>query len=341
MSPPGWQCAKCVEPMKEIDFLPIRYRERSVQRRARLWRALMVCCLAAFVVAVAVAQQALRRSLERQLAALNTRYPAAAAESARVNQLQQDAAETDAFGALYTYLDHPWPTTQLLTAVAAALPETAVISEMKLETSQIPNTVSAPSPPPSSAPPATAADAAKRDLDQLRAAQDKLAFTLHISGLTSDTKQLHDFVRQLAPSPLFKSAKLESLESRKTENQVAESRFELRLFLRAGFGQPGGPVEPLLESSTPIGRARLLPSRELGISLNERNGASHRPYNWMLLVGPAASAVPLTCPGMSRLALLSRPELRQCMVGSGEPTYEMPDSLPTYEFIATSGEARP
>ena len=42
------------------------------------------------------------------------------------------------------------------------------------------------------------------------------------------------------------------------------------------------------------------------------------------LIWPAASAVPLTkhrCLAYRRLALLSRPELRQGMVGSGEPTY--------------------
>ena len=301
-----------------------------MQRRARLWRALIVCCLAAFVVAIAVAQQALRRSLERQLADLNVRYPAAMAESARVKQLKQEAAEADAFGALYTYLEHPWPTTQLLAAVAGALPDTATISEIKLESSQIQNSGSAPTPPPTTTPPATTTEAAKRDLEKLRAAQDNIAYTLHVSGVTSDTKQLHAFVRQLAPSPLFKSAKLESLESLKSENRLAESRFELRLFLRAGFGQPGGPIEPQVEPAAEpdivaeFTRSQAPPGNALP------GGSASEKFRESSLVIPRVS------PRQSLGSLQSQ----------APPASELGDawhrkSAPTYEFISTLGEARP
>ncbi len=237
--------------MKDIDFLPGRYRERTAQRRARLWRALMVCCLAGFVAAVALAQHAVRCSLDRQLAAIDTRYPAALAAAARAEHLQNDAAEIDAFAALYTYLEHPWPTTQLLNRVAAALPDSVVISEIKLETRPLPSTAPPAATPPVTNQPPTVADAAKRDLDRLRASCDNLARTLQISGRTTNAPQLHAFVRRLTPSPLFKDAKLESLEAIKSDDRVTESKFELRLTLRTGFGQPGGPTQPILELPSP------------------------------------------------------------------------------------------
>jgi Tfp pilus assembly protein PilN len=250
-------------PMKDIDFLPIRYRERSAQRRARFGRAVMVCCLTGFVVVVSLAQHAVRRSVDLELTAVNKDYAVAQSDSARVAEMKQDLAEIEAFASLYTYLGYPWPVTQILTRVAETLPDSVVISQMKLETVAIaPATPIATAPTPTG-PPTTAMDAAQRDLDRLRSSQDGITFTLRISGVSSNVSELQSFVKRLAPSPLFKAAKLESLEAQRSDDRITRSRFELRVFVRAGFGQPGGPEKPMLESKTENTLARRASEGEL------------------------------------------------------------------------------
>jgi hypothetical protein len=237
--------------MKDIDFLPTRYRERTAQCRARVWRALMLCCLAAFVASVALAQQAMRRPIERQLAAIQATYPAAVAATARAEQLQKDLAEIEALAALVTYLRHPWPVTQMLATVTDPLPDSVVVTEITLDRKP---TGQLPAPPAGQAnePKGLPAEAARRDLDRLRALRDGLAPTLHVSGVTTDAPNLHRYVSRVAPSPLFKSARIESVEAVASDTGVAGSRFELRLQLRPGFGQPGGPNEPLHAPATTI-----------------------------------------------------------------------------------------
>jgi len=240
--------------MKDIDFLPIRYREHSAQRRARVWRALMFCCLACFVGVVALAQLAMRRPIERQLAEIVAQYPAAVVAAARADQLQKDLAEIEQFAALYTYLRHPWPVTQLLATLTEPLPDSIVLTEVTLDRKPNQN---AAAPPPSqpSTPAATAAEAAKRDLERLRSSQDAVLPSMHITGLTTDPSNLHGYVSRLAPSQLFKSARIESLEAVTSDAGVAGSRFELRLQLRPAFGQPDGPQESLLESTQSLAAA--------------------------------------------------------------------------------------
>ncbi len=238
--------------MKDIDFLPFRYRERSALRRARVWRAVMVCCLAGFVAVVALAQHALRRPIERQLITVHAQYPAAVVAANRVDQLQKDLTEIEGFAAMYTYLRHPWPVTQLLTSLTNPLPDSVVIVEITFDRKPTGQTPLPATGNPPTTQPASAAEAAKRDLERLRSQQDGIGTAVHVTGITSDATNLHGYVSRLAPSPLFTAAKIESLEVITSEAGVAGSRFKLRLLVRPGFGQPGGPDQPLQESATSL-----------------------------------------------------------------------------------------
>ena len=235
--------------MKEIDFLPARYRERSAQQRARIWRALMLCCLAGFAGVVALAQVAMRKPIERELAATLAQYPAAQVTTARADQLNKDLAEIDGFAALYTYLRHPWPVTQLLSTIVDPLPDSIVITEITLDRKSAAQPPVMPTAPGQPVQPLAPAEAAKRDLERLRSLQDGISPTVHVVGTTSDASNLHGYVSRLAPSSLFKAARIESLEAVTSDKGIAGSRFELRLQLRPGFGQPDGPKEPLVDST--------------------------------------------------------------------------------------------
>lgn len=245
--------------MKDIDFLPARYRERSAQRRARIWRGLMLVCLAGFVGVIALAQLAMRRPIDRQLTAISIQYPAAVVAAAQADQLQKDLVEIEQFAELYTYLRHPWPVTQLLAKLTEPLPDSIVLTEITFDRKPGQNVAPPPAGQPNT-PAASAAEAAKRDLDRLRSSQDSVVGTLHVIGMTTDPSNLHGYVSRLAPSTLFKSARIESLEAVTSEAGISGSRFELQLQLRPAFGQPDGPKEPILES-TPLATARWSPSQ--------------------------------------------------------------------------------
>lgn len=234
--------------MKDIDFLPQRYRDRAVRVRARAWRLGMVSSLLAFAILVAVAQFTVRRSVQHELSLVTSRYPAALAATAQCETLRQEIRDGDAYAALYTYLRHPWPVSRLVDDVTRSLPEAISIRSLRLETTQALATV-----PTNAAPeaPSTTLHPAELDLAKLRSERDPLRISLHLAGSASDSQSLHQFVRGLAPSRYFATAKLESVESTTTATGSVETHFELRLEVRPGFGQPGGPTTPMVEEPPP------------------------------------------------------------------------------------------
>jgi Tfp pilus assembly protein PilN len=263
MSPPAWPCERCIQPerlhcygekfaMKDIDFLPIRYRERTALRRARVWRFVMLGCLAGFVAIVSLAQLAIRRPVERQLATVAALYPTAVMVTAQADQLQKDLNDLESFATLYTYLRHPWPVSQMLRALTDSLPESIVLTEVTLDRQPTASLSAAPPAGQPVTPPATPAEAAKRDLDRLRNSQDSLTPTLHVTGIAADARKLNAYVTSLASSSLFVTARLESLEAVTSPTGISGSRFEVRLQLRPGFGQPQGPTEPLRETNPAV-----------------------------------------------------------------------------------------
>lgn len=229
--------------MKDIDFLPARYRERRAQRRARIYRLAMVGCVVAFVTAIAVAQQAVRHAVEQQLHSVDQHHPLALQMAARTSLLKKELAEAEAHAALYTYLRHPWPVTQLIAGVARAVPDSVTIAELRLETIALPAKETATGPATPVAAAATGEEKARRDLERLQANSQRTALGLRVTGASSDGPELHAFVQQLAPSPLFEKAKLESLETVATP-QNTEARFELQLRVRTSYGQPNFSEQP-------------------------------------------------------------------------------------------------
>src|SRR5688500_5808847 len=113
--------------MKDIDFLPARYREQYSQRRAQLWRLTVLALFVAGVGATAAGQYTLRRSARQHLEAVNPQHSAARAKSDQHTQLQQQLKDVQATTQLYAYLQHPWPRTQILAEVAERLPATLTL----------------------------------------------------------------------------------------------------------------------------------------------------------------------------------------------------------------------
>ena len=76
--------------MKDIDFLPIRYRPRTPLRRDRVALGVVVCCLSGFLAAVALPQLGFKQPIGRQLTMVNAQSPPAVAAATPPQLLPQD-----------------------------------------------------------------------------------------------------------------------------------------------------------------------------------------------------------------------------------------------------------
>lgn len=100
--------------MKNIDFLPESYNHRRALRHARhCW--LGVGILFGLLISVAASGQwILRRTLESQVRSIEQQYAIAQQRQAEMQQLKQAEKLIEERAALYSYLEYPWPKTQLL-----------------------------------------------------------------------------------------------------------------------------------------------------------------------------------------------------------------------------------
>ncbi|MGE0758305.1 MAG: hypothetical protein AB7O38_14855, partial [Pirellulaceae bacterium] len=186
-------------------------------------------------------QLALARGLRLQLREIAGRYDQSVATNARLEALRHELETNRHFAELYTYLEHPWPRTQMLLAVTQTMPDPVVLLEL-----QIPHNA-----PPSTRRPANASGetpasepAARQDLVALQQESHQATTEVILKGLTTDDAALHRYVAGFVQSPLFASAKLESLESTNDPGTASGSRFEIRLVAQPPYGHPAGPAGP-------------------------------------------------------------------------------------------------
>ena len=90
---------------------------------------------------------------------------------------------------------------------------------------------------------ADAATPAKNDLKEIRSKQDRSRAHIQLSGATYDDAVVHLFVMALNGTALFESAKLHSMAAISGDEQ-GRSEFLIRLTVRPGYGQQGGPLTP-------------------------------------------------------------------------------------------------
>ena len=230
--------------MKDIDFLPEIYRQRRVLRHARLWWVGVAMLFSLSIGGVAATQWYFLRGLQVQLQRVEPQFLAAQEQKAEMARVQAAVKQAEELAALYLYLEHPWPRTQLLAAVATPLPRSIQLNELHVIEEAAASSEQPASPDANhrgTAGEAAANPSAKTDLAGFRGVHDRQTTILELSGRASNIKELHDYVDLLAKSPLVASANLKGLESGGEGNTPGASRFHLRIAIRPGHGQPGGP----------------------------------------------------------------------------------------------------
>lgn len=231
--------------MKNIDFLPEIYRHRRALRHTRMcWMGVgMLFGLA--IAGTASGQWYFRSALAAQLRVVEPQYATAVLRQAELVQLESDKGRKEELAALYAYLEYPWPRTQLLAAVAVALPSSIQLMEVRLS-EQANGAAAAPQTNgdgnrTSLEGEKGAKPTAKSVLLNLRATHDHEQTILELGGEAYSDKDVHEYVDALAKSPLFSSASLKGLESGGADKKIG-SHFTIRVVVRPGYGQPGSPA---------------------------------------------------------------------------------------------------
>jgi hypothetical protein len=241
--------------MRDIDFLPVQYRQKHVERRSQAWRVVVVAAFALLLAAAALSQHGRKRRAEAELAAMTPQYDVTVSQDRGLTETYDQLLAARSAAELFTYLRHPWPRTQLLAALVAPLPQEITLRELRI-TREVPqdaaesqrrlNSESAgQKKQQDKLPPAVA------DLRRLRDECDANRTTIAISAVTSESAAAHRYLGALAREGLFAHVELDSLEIAR-DGHDGTFEFRATVVVRPGYGQPGGPGGPAGEGASTL-----------------------------------------------------------------------------------------
>jgi hypothetical protein len=226
--------------MKTIDFLPDIYRQREALRRARVWWAIVVVVFGGAIGASIGAQAWLRQNLANQLDELAPQYAAAQTQVRELSMLQSQIMRAGHEASLFTYLEHPWPRTQILAEIAAPAPAMIRLTQIHIGEEELARPTQQAGPRrrlsiedesgPKLLPP-------EEDFARLQDEMDRRQTFVELVGFTTDVDRLHQYVADLSRSPLVATAQIKRLEV--DDKQLGRTQFTLRLIIRPGYGQRG------------------------------------------------------------------------------------------------------
>jgi Tfp pilus assembly protein PilN len=155
-----------------------------------------------------------------------------------LSTLQSQIVRATHEASLYTYLENPWPRTQLLAEVVRPLPDTIRLTKISLIEEDSARVAIQVGPRNTKAEEEAAAKASppERDLAKLQDENERRQTTFEIEGHTSDVARLHAYVGDISRSPLVAGATIKSLEAA-SANLQGRTSFKLRLIVRPGYCQ--------------------------------------------------------------------------------------------------------
>src|SRR5262245_14967114 len=201
--------------MKSIDFLPDIYRKREALRLARVWWGIVVLVFGGAVGSSSVAQVWLRYSLQQQFDDLTPTYTTAQGQVRELAELQSQIAKSAQEASLFTYLEHPWPRTQLMAEVVRPLPDVIRLTQLYIREEELPRAVPQVGPRRQSPEEEAAASLrhAEQDLARLQDEMDHRQTIMELDGHTTNVARLHEYLADLSRSPLVEAANIKSLEA--------------------------------------------------------------------------------------------------------------------------------
>ena len=243
-------------PVKQLDFLPEKYRQAMRRRRASYWRVVVVGLFVAVFAVAAGGMQAARRDVRAEHEQTVLRYNAAQQQEAELKAREARVAELRVFAELLTFLRHPWPRSQITARLFDPLPSSVTIDKLRIVGEPRPVTATT-TPETSGEASAPIARSAATDLADLRRTVEALDVVVRLEGTTFDQPGLHSYLHRLTSGDLFVAAEVESIEAARGGNVESSSespgasvaKFTVRIVVRPGWGLPGGPTLEELQAA--------------------------------------------------------------------------------------------
>ena len=152
---------------------------------------------------------------------------------------------------LITYLRHPWPKSQLLSALLSRLPEEITLQQLQIIREADNSTTASERHPAmvvgNSADQQKSISPAERDLQALKSQSEGKQIVIILTGSTTDSTALNHYLDEMQSNALFSKAELGSVTS-VGESSGAAIQFHAKLVVKPGYGQSGSPIE---EQKTP------------------------------------------------------------------------------------------
>jgi hypothetical protein len=233
--------------MHDVDFLPNEYRRSDEQRRRHVRRLLVAAGVAAVLAAGAWVQHRRASRVAHQLAACEPARAAAAKTRDAFDQFQSELRLGQASANLVAYLRHPWPRTRIVAALLAPLPNEITFDELQVHRNAPPtrgrverrfqSAESEAEEESADLPPAA------RDLQKLREELDSVQTIVTITGVTTESAALHQYLGALREQAVFSKSQLQSIEA--DPHDPTRIRFRATVVVRPGYGQLNGPAGPV------------------------------------------------------------------------------------------------
>jgi hypothetical protein len=186
--------------------------------------------------------------MQGQLAALQPAYETAVGLQNRLAEIQKRMGSVRASAELCTYLRHPWPRTQLLSALLRPLPEEIAFLQVQIfrqpATGRPPTEFQPPADKKAEEEKLKSLPAAGRDLAALRARLDPLQTVVVLGGTATESALLHGYLGALDATDVFDKAELDCFNRVDNSKGGAALQFRAVLAVEPGYGQPGGPAGP-------------------------------------------------------------------------------------------------
>jgi len=240
--------------MNDIDFLPIEYREKHAQRQSQPWQAFVAAAIVGLVAVAFLVQHYRRHFVQSDLAVIAPVYNAALEQQNRLADAQKQLEAAKANAELYTYLRHPWPRSQLLTALIEPLPDSITLQEVQILREPAPVAPPAGAPPEAPKAPTDAKAEAERIKELPPAARDLLNLanklnpmqtTIVLVGTAGEIAPLHRYIGDLDAKEIFEKVELDCINRIDNDKLGGGLHFRAVLTVQPGYGQPGGPVQPV------------------------------------------------------------------------------------------------
>jgi hypothetical protein len=226
--------------MIDIDFLPIQYHQKNAYRHAKPWQIIVVTSFLGLVAVVTISQYVHRQFVARQLSDLTPAYGMALGQMLQLTNVQTQLKQMEKEAELITYLHHPWPRSQLLSAFISRLPEEITLQQLQI-TVEADNAPGSPDHPPTvvvgnSAEQQKSIPPAERDLQTLQNQFNRKRTVIILNGTTTDSAQLHHFLNDIPTDSLFSKAELCSITNVNDGSGMA-IQFQAKLVVKPGYCQ--------------------------------------------------------------------------------------------------------